>query len=648
MESEAAQSPQNKENEDVGNPVNEENALKDEKPSVSVPSAPSPNALRKRRREEIARKVESRKNLISTASSSRLDMSKVHSILSGPRLSWDWQGGTGGGSKQEVDEEDDSCGLIVDFHQDSRSALRTHINKAMSQMASRDISSQSVVAKGSSSSEELKQIIESKRRLMGSTQQTMVAEKASSNFSTIIEPQDPVISMWQETQQAPPATQVYTREPTQEKVESTQVYIRDAPEADEEEIILEDIIEPTQIYIAPESTVQSDIKPKVILSRTSSIPPNTVKSDEPEEEEDEKSENTSSSEEEVVEKPKKRISGGSVSFEEWLAERNERRKKKQTKEKIRNQSKEAKAFFEAEAEESEDEELGGIMRRNSTRDDDDGSSSSSGDEDDEDSDLEDLVASARDEFDLLKRSGKDNSKLAKLHAKWLDQKDQELEKAIEDKEFWNRKGMRGLKLLEETSAENGSLNRMQRKLKAKRDAYIEKFDSEGNLLAPEYVAEESSDYDSMEIDSDDFFDENSDDDENEPLNEEEVAIRKHRKERDVERRKRDREMKIEMRRRRQILKQKLREEKIMKEKDKRELQAGLGIMNEEDRETFKLVSRTQGVFGYSQAPSGITTQSTSATASIQSTPVFSFLGNAGKHNLISRTRKSSAASLELE
>jgi len=641
------------------------------KPSSSEPSAPSPNTMRKRRREEIARKFESRKALMSTASSTRLDMSKVHSILSGPRLSWDWQGGTGGVRKQEVDDDDDSCGLIVDFHQDSRSALRTHINQAMSQMASRDISSQSVssgpLKVRGLHSEELKEIIQSKRRLIHSQAHTQSVQEKENVENKPDTDATPLISMWQETQMVSPSD-----------VEATQVFIREAEdclpvinerrdkpamiEEEEEEMILEGM-EPTQIYV-PENqetsgpTASSRLREMPSKASSLSIPPNSIRetdsdgdvvdaeSSSEEEDVEEEVENYSKEDEEEREIKKKKVkdSHSGVSFEEWLAERNRKRKQKKSK-----SSKEAKGFFEAEAEESEDEELGGIMRRSVDQgSDDEGSSSSSSNDM---SDLEDLVASAKDEFELLKKSGKDSSKLAKLHAQWLDERDSQLQKAIEDKDFWKRRGLRGLKGLDEDGGSADGLNRMQRKLKAKRAAYVEKFDSEGNLLAPEYMSGSESDYDSMEIDSDDFIDEFSDEENARVLNDEEIAIRKQRREREQERRKRDKEMKAEMMRRRQLLKEKLREEKLMKQKDKRELQTGLAIMSKEDQEVFKLVSRTQGVFGYTQTGGGggITTQSTSASSSSQSTPVFSFLGpipNVDDRKM--KTRRLSAASLELE
>jgi hypothetical protein len=117
----------------------------------------------------------------------------------------------------------------------------------------------------------------------------------------------------------------------------------------------------------------------------------------------------------------------------------------------------------------------------------------------------------------------------------------------------------------------------------------------------------------------------------------------------MERRKRDFEMKAEMKNRRQVLKEKLRQERMQREKDKREIQAGLGIMTEEDRQAFKLVSRTQGVFGYTQA-SGTTTQSTSASASISQSPVFSFLTGTTSQEQKPRfrSRRSSIGALELE
>ncbi len=183
---------------------------------------------------------------------------------------------------------------------------------------------------------------------------------------------------------------------------------------------------------------------------------------------------------------------------------------------------------------------------------------------------------------------------------------------------------------------------MQRKLKARRDAMVEQFDREGNLLAPEYASD--SDYDSMEIDSDDFFDED-DEEERGEVDPAELEARKERKQRDHERRKKEMEFKMEMKKRRQLLKEKLRQERIMREKDKREIQSGVGIMNEEDREVFKLVNRSQ-VFGYTAAKDGTATQSTvaSSTASSQ----FSFLGGKTSNVGLGGRRRSSAVALELE
>ena len=671
--------------------VNESKEVSSEPKKVheSVPISHSPNTLRKRRREEIARKVESRKALISTASSTRLDMTKVHSILSGPRLSWDWQNGVG--AKHDAEDDDDSCGLVVDFHQDSRSALKTHISKTMSQMASRDISSQSLPSTvpgkvGRPDREDIKQIIQMKRRLIAT--QAIQANKDlepdhesdADDFAKDDLPQlEPIeigeqqdfIHAWQETQ-LPPAPTISQSQP----LDSTQVFVRlDSPikapngpgfEAIvEEEIQMDDDVGSTQIYIKPTEEVPAEpvskltrsLKPQISkASSTVSIPPNSLREDDAapsessageaadseESEEEAESASDPSSPEEVEEEPRKRSKKGrsDLSFEEWLAER--QRKKKLLKKRGASGG-EGKMFIEAEAEESEDEELGGIVRRakvSGDEEDEEGSSS------DDDSDLEDLVASARDEFELLKKSGKDSSKLAKLHAKWLEEKDAELQKAIEEREFWRRKrsGLRGI----DEGDETGGLNRLQRKLKAKREAYVEQFDSEGNLLAPEFV--DDSDYDSMDIDSDEFFDEFSDEEQREELDEEELAIRRERKEREKERKRKDRELKMEMEKRRQLLKAKLREERLMKEKDKREIHSGLGIMTEEDREAFKLVSRTQGGFGYSQvgASSGITTQSTSASASSQVSPVFSFLKSTDMKPSTFKMRRSSAASLELE
>jgi hypothetical protein len=580
-------------------------------------------------------------------------MTKVQSILSGPRLSWDWKGGSG--KKPEGDgEEDDSCGLIVDFHQDSRSALKTHISKTMSQMASRDISSQSIPATMPGHQEDIRQIIQMKRRLMSS--QAVQLNKSSQIIENedVDEPKEDLpelepisssqqadfIHAWQETQL--PAPTVSQSEP----LESTQVFVRlSSPKAAttdfasvEEEIEMDDVGS-TQVYIPPTAPVSKPVnssrqlKPQVSKASSAiSIPPNSV----PEKSDSEQSEESDESEEEPVVRKKLSVTD-EASFEQWLAERKRRQKLR----KKRRASDNAKMFVEAEAEESEDEELGGIMRRTKKSDDDENSSD---DSDEDSSDLEDLVASARDEFELLRRGGGDGSKLAKLHAKWLEEKDEQLQKAIEEKDFWRRKRS-GLGALDDGSNGDG-LNRMQRKLKARRDALVQQFDSEGNPLAPE-MGSDDSDYDSMEIDSDDFFDEFSDDEgQREVLDEHELAARKERKQRELERRKKDKELRLEMQQRRQMLKAKLREERMLKEKDKREIQAGLGIMAEEDREAFKLVQRTQGGFGYTQ--SGITTQSTSASVSSQATPVFSFLKATDLKPVLIKSRRSSIASLELE
>lgn len=641
--------------------------------------APSPNTMRKRRREEIAKKVESRKALISTACSSRLDMTKVHSILSGPRLSWDWQGGLGGtNAGPKEDEEDDSCGLIVDFHQDSRSALRTHISKAMSQMASRDISSQSTAAipvanarKGNS--EEIKQIIQMKRRLISSQAVASQAVHEVPKPVTVPEdeelglpvleplssnPVDDEINLWQETQQVisdlidypeeeeiiaePEATQVFVRTAVEDIIEPTQVFIRQSPVVDDTPAEEELIIDPTQIYVPEPQPVASKnpvVEEKISKASSNvSIPPNSVRDGASS---DDNSEEESSGEEEEEPKKEMKKSKAQMSFEEWLLDRKRRRKQR------KQESKEARSFFEAEAEESEDEELGGIVRRRPVSGESGSEDSSSGDED---SDLEDLVASAADEFALIQKgSKKDSKKLAKLHAKWMEEKDAELEKAIEDRNFWNRRQQgRGSNLLDEAAGGEG-LSRLQRKMKAKQRALVEQFDAEGNVLAPEYVSD--SEYDSMEIDSDEFFDEfdSEFEDKEGVLDPEELAERKERKQRDMERRKRDLEMKAEMKNRRQVLKEKLRQERMQREKDKREIQAGLGIMTEEDRQAFKLVSRTQGVFGYTQA-SGITTQSTSASASVSQSPVFSFLAGTTvqEQKPRFRSRRSSIGALELE
>ena len=675
-----------KENDSSSN-ISDTIPIEEQEPKPAAPAAavaPSPNTMRKRRRADIARRVESRKALITTQCTSRLDMTKVQSMLSGPRLSWDWQSGPG--ARNDADDlDDDSCGLIVDFHQDSRSALKTHISKAMSQMASRDISSQSVpTAPSKSSTDDIRQIIQMKRRMITS-QATQINSKESELETVEEEPPvlEPIlepdyIHAWQETQM-PPLSSDSVIEPTQvfvhphvsqptppvveeeiemepEVFESTQVYVAESTQVY--------VAEPTQVYLpAPPAAPPRELKEQ--LSKASSIPPNSERDDvdsesegdseDSDSESDSDSETSSESAAEIsspVALPKlapkptsqREVSPGAskgtskreLNFKEWLEQRN---KVKLLRKKRSKMTEGAKGFFEAEAEESEDEELAGIVRRQKA----DASSNDEASSEDEDSDLEDLVASAKDEFDLLTKAGaKDSSRLAKLHAKWQDERDEQLEKAIEGKDFWKRKGLRGLQGMEDEAA--GGLNRMQRKLKARQDAIGQQFDANGNALAPEYASD--SDYDSMEIDSDDFFDENSDP-EDRQLDQEELAARRQRKEREKERRRRDLELKLEMKNRRALLKAKLKEELAMKEKDTREIQAGLGIMPEEDREAFKLVNRTQGGFGYTQT-SGITTQSTSASVSSQSSPAFSFLAKSGIHEVKFRSRRSSVGALDLE
>ena len=646
--------------------------------------APSPNTMRKRRHFEIAKKVELRKALISTASSSRLDMGKVHSLLSGPRLSWDASKAASLSMRtgDHENEDDTSCGLIVeDFHSDSRSALRTNISKALSQMASRDINTQQIIADTNSqvnADEEIQRIIEMKKKLMkretvknqgGSPEPTATVKDLVAEFDDGIGENLPVLEPIEEEITDTGATQEFVRRPVIEENEMspTQIFyreeIRPGPESDEELDMDTLAMEPTQVYIAPVSEeviapvreTQKRIESKSsvgssLSSHSSSsfaIPPNTIREDVIEDSPADLESSESEAEEEekpiLKEVPRQIKKKDQMEFSEWLAARQQRKKQRR---KAAAQGNEARMFFEAEAEESEDEELGGIMRRgrggdsDGSSDDDSGSSSEDGD-----SDLEDLVASAADEFVLEKKSGKDSKKLAKLHAKWAEERDAALEKAIEDREFLRRKQMGARGMLDD-GVESG-LNRMQRKLKAKREAMVEQFDREGNLLAPEYVSD--SEYDSMEIDSDDFFDEDEDEMERGELDPEEIEARKERKQRDMERRKKEMEFKLEMKRRRQMLKEKLRQERLMREKDKREIQAGVGIMNEEDREVFKLVNRSQ-VFGYTAGKDSgnATTQSTvSSTVSSQ----FSFLGG-GKPNTISslpgRRRSTAAASLELE
>lgn len=628
-----------------------------EKKSANLPVAPSPNTMRKRRHFEIAKKVEMRKALITTASSSRLDIGKVHSILSGPRLSWDASKSASlsmrGG---ENEDEDESCGLIVeDFHADSRSALRTNISKALSQMASRDINTQQISETNSQlqADEEIQKIIELKKKLIRKESKIPVATLRSveADLAQDDEEEDyggigenlPVLEPIEEEKVVDnEATQDYVHRPViaeDDAMSPTQIFQRQ--DESEEELDMDSLaMKPTQVYLPPsreegvENVGRIESKSSIGSSRSSALPPNTVREDiaESSVEESEEEEEEMEIPTEVPSQIKKR---DQLEFARWLAARKDQ-KKKRRKEKGKD---EARMFFEAEAEESEDEELGGIMRRKRGDDSDGSSPDSSSDE--LDSDLEDLVASAADEFVLEKKSGKDSRKLAKLHAKWAEERDAALEKAIEDREFMRRKQGGASRLLMDEGVEGG-LNRMQRKLKARRDAMVEQFDREGNLLAPEYASD--SDYDSMEIDSDDFFDED-DEEERGEVDPAELEARKERKERDQERRKKEMEFKLEMKKRRQLLKEKLRQERIMREKDKREIQSGVGIMNEEDREVFKLVNRSQ-VFGYIAGKDGTATQSTvaSSTASSQ----FSFLGGQKSNVGISGRRRSSAVALELE
>jgi len=662
--------------------------------SLASGAAPSPNAIRKRRREEIARKVESRKQLITTASSSRLDMNRVQAILSGPRLSWDTISSStrGGGGRKDLsaDNEDDSTierGLIIeDFHIDSRSALRTNISKAMSQMASRDLGCQSVLPPSLGSSqmtastgnnEEVEKIIQMKRRMMASQKITAppraIIPPISSTISAapldemlpplelINEFNQSEISNWQNTQMpldsSPVITSAAAAAIDRDAISPTQVFVRvdhGCQSEDEEELDMDNlarrnaaveppeewILEPTQLYVptTQESTTAGPSlaqKQSTTTSVASSIelPPNTMRppDDVVEEESSDESSGQSSGDESsesvaqtaaapaVVER-KKRIE--EMEFEEWLAER--KRKKKLRK----KHANEAKSFFEAEAEESEDEELGGIMRRRRVGGDGSESNDDSDDEDG-DSDLEDLVASAADEFALEKKSKKDSKRLAKMHAKWASERDDALEKAIEDRDFFRRaKRATGVDNID-TTVSGGGLNRLQRKLKARRDALVDQFDKDGNLLAPEFIDNES-DYDSMDIDSDEFIDEDWDQEGGEDeggMDASEIVARKERKERERERRKKEMEFKMEMQKRRLLLKEKLRQERLMREKDKREIQSGLGIMNEEDREVFKMINRSQ-IFGATTSqivvPGG-TAVAAKENMTTQSTAPFTFL-----------------------
>jgi hypothetical protein len=446
----------------------------------------------------------------------------------------------------------------------------------------------------------------------------------------------------------------------------------DASEIDDSEWV----VEPTQVYIptTQESTkraVAAEKERRAAVTQKSSssiasnfedsfLPPNTLRevepealSDEPNESDgndglknDVSSKSSSSSSPAVVktDAPPRSKRIDEVEFEEWLAERKRRKKLR------KKRANEARSFFEAEAEESEDEELGGIMRRQRGGDsENDSAAGGSSDDSDEDSDLEDLVASAADEFALEKKAKKDSKKLAKMHAKWASERDAILEKAIEDRDFFRRN--RRATAVDGIGGDdvNGGLNRLQRKLKARRDAMVDQFDKDGNLLAPEFVDDES-DYDSMDIDSDEFIDEDWEDDvEGGGDRPEEIAARKERKEREKERRKKEFEFKAEMAKRRALLREKLRQERLMREKDKREIQSGLGIMNEEDREVFKMINRSQ-VFGASTTGNAVGTGKPSVTQSAAATTnssQFSFLSSRdpqevkGGSSLPNRRRRSS-------
>ena len=640
--------------EEVGSVIDDSGASEDvvaKNAAVKPIIAPSPNTMRKRRHVEIAKKVEMRKALITTASSSRLDIGKVHSILSGPRLSWDASKSAslsmrGGGDGDEEDEV--GCGLIVeDFHSDSRSALRTNISKALSQMASRDINTQQISENCSSQvDEEIQKIIQLKKRLIRKDDSKVTVASLGSIAAELDEDgigeNLPVLEPIEEERIIDQGeTQEFVHRPVIEEDDAmspTQIFQRQ--EESEEELDMDSLaMEPTQVYIPPrleepELVEVARVESKSSTGSSSALPPNTVREDVMDSSVDESSEEEPEEVAIPTEIPSQIKKRDQVEFAEWLAARKQKTKRR------KEQGKDAaRMFFEAEAEESEDEELGGIMRRKRGDDSDGSSPDSSSDE--VDSDLEDLVASAADEFVLEKKSGKDSRKLAKLHAKWAEERDAALEKAIEDRDFMRRKQGGASRLMMDEGFEGG-LNRMQRKLKARRDAMVEQFDREGNLLAPEYASD--SDYDSMEIDSDDFFDEEDEEGERGEIDPAEREARQERKQRDQERRKTEMEFKMEMKKRRQMLKEKLRQERIMREKDKREIQSGVGIMNEEDREVFKMVNRSQ-VFGYT-GKEGSSTQSTVASSTVSSQ--FSFLGGKPGHVAIGGRRRSSAVALELE
>jgi hypothetical protein len=636
-----------------------------------------PVQRKKRNLEAILRKVEERKSLIAAPNSSRVDMTKVHGILGGPRLTWDWSSTQGARARVADDDEDNDGGLVVDCAQDTRSALKTHISRAMSQMATASVGNKST------SPEELQAILESKRARLGrrESQQSM---PATSNMSC------------QETQKVHQSLgltqhQYISQNHTQEvvsEISETQVVVDVSPtqvvtsrsvflEAHEEtssnlfrvggttsptqlaEIVCDDdepCMTATQVIHPIDRPVEHSFNPLArrqdtgdsvglasMPSSAAGLPPDMIEvedidtflnSKKEEEEVDVESEDSESVVSEAPVIPKIKSKKRQVEFEEWLAERRRLKQKRKTK-----STGQSSTFIEAEAEESEDENLGSILRGRGAKSDDDSDMSS----DSDDSDLDDLVASAEDEFNLFRKQNKDSRRVARMHAKWAAERDEALEKAIEEKDFLNRKNRTRAFTVEDGGSIDG-LSRLQRKLKQKRDAYVQQFDGEGNLLAPD-IADES-DYDSMEIDSDEFYDEFSDDGDDTNLTAEEKAAREELLAKVAERRKRDAEFKAEMNRRRTALKEKLREERIQREKDKREIQAGLTIMTEEDRETFKMINRVPQTF------SGIVSQaSTTASTPAPAESGFSFLGTATKSftTITSQRRRSSiGGSLELE
>ncbi len=604
----------------------------------------------KRAGAELVRKNQERRKLISAPSSKSMDMGKVHAQITGPHLSYDIS--DPGRRKADDEEDEEGGGLVVACAQDSRAALNSRIQRVMSQHVV-GLSSMRPV-------DDMEAIRQQKRSVLCRRREGVVvpAEETQQPVSDFL-PENQVID---ETVVVSPTfvnptliSQNFTQEEEIEMEEpepvvsvqpfsETQVLIT----VSQTQVVADRPVDPT---IVPRTTIfrqdSTDEVMYVNLGPSMSSVPSEEDIDaflkSKIETEHKEEENSSPSEKSLSEKsfPEKiplKSRKRQLEFDVWLAER----KRLKLKQKLVNKKRSEKSseFVDAEAEESEDEDLGGILRGSKISEDEESEGSSSDEED-----LDDLVASAEDEFNIYRKQAKDSKRVAKLHAKWAAERDEALERAIEEKDFMGRKKIKNDAIYGDSTAMDG-LSRLQRKLKAQRDAYVQQFDHEGNPLAPEEVDEES-DYDSMEIDSDDFFDENELFSENENENEltaEEKAARAAKKAKDLERRKRDAAFKAEMQQRRIALKEKLRLERIQREKDKREIQAGLNIMTEEDRETFKMVSRLpQSFVGVSQAP---TTANTPMPAEESG---FAFLGTKTVFsNTTSQRRRSSIGSLELE